>query len=120
MQTEINFTLPRGYIDASGNLHRQGVMRVATAIDEVEPLRDQRTRANEAYMSILLLSRVITQLGDVSPVTPSIIEGLFAPDFAYLQELYMRLNEIGYGHVETECPSCGERFALDLADDPSG
>jgi phage FluMu protein gp41 len=87
-------------------------MRLARALDEVEPLEDNRTRANEAYMSILLLSRVIVRLGDISPVSPAVIEELFASDFAYLQELYIRLNEDTGSLVETECPSCGERFTL--------
>jgi len=88
-------------------------MRLARALDEVAPLEDGRTRANEAYMSILLLSRVIVRLGNISPVPPEIIEGLFASDFAYLQDIYIRLNEDGYRLVETKCPSCGKRFELD-------
>lgn len=117
LRTEFEFTLPRGYADVAGNLHRQGVMRLATALDEVEPLRDARTQANEAYLSILLLSRVVICLGDISPVTPSMIENLFASDFAYLQELYVKLND-GESHlVETECPTCGARFELNLMAD---
>ena len=115
LQTEFAFTLPRGYVDGEGNLHRHGIMRMATALDEVEPLQDARARANEAYLSVILLSRVVTRLGEVSPVMPSVIGGLFASDFAYLQEFYMRLNDTGHSQVETQCPSCGERFALDLA-----
>jgi hypothetical protein len=114
LKTEYDFELPRGYVDASGNLHRNGVMRLATAIDEVEPLQDERARVNEGYLSILLLSRVVVRLGEVAPVPPSVIEGLFASDFAYLQEFYLRLNEDGNRHVETQCPSCGKRFGLDL------
>jgi hypothetical protein len=117
LQTEFEFTLPRGYVDKTGNLHRQGVMRLATARDEVEPLQDVRTRVNEAYLSILLLSRVVMRLGDISPVTPPVIEGLFASDFAYLQELYVRLNTDSSHIVETQCPACGTRFALDLTAD---
>jgi hypothetical protein len=115
LQTEFEFTLPCGYADERGNLHRRGVMRRATALDEVEPLRDPRVRANEAYLSILLLSRVITRLGDIAPVAPALIERLFATDFVYLQDLYARVNEGGEGVVETQCPQCGARFMLDLA-----
>ena len=115
LQTEFEFTLPRGYIDARGNLHRRGTMRLATALDEIEPLQDARVRANEAYLSILLLSRVITSLGDIRPLNPSIVEGLFATDITYLQDLYIRVNDGGTSLVETQCPDCGRRFALDLA-----
>jgi hypothetical protein len=114
-QTEFAFTLPYGYADERGNLHRRGVMRRATALDEVEPLRDPRVRANEAYLSILLLSRVITRLGDITTVTPALIEQLFATDFVYLQDLYARMNEAAEGLAETQCPQCGARFMLDLA-----
>jgi len=117
IQTEFAFTLARGYMDESGNLHREGVMRLARAFDEVEPLEDGRTRVNEAYLSILLLSRVIVRLGKISPVPPEVIEGLFASDFAYLQEIYVRLNEDGNRMIETRCPSCGTNFGLDLVGD---
>jgi hypothetical protein len=114
LQTEFEFTLPRGYADSKGDLHRQGIMRLATALDEIEPLQDARSRANEAYLSILLLSRVVVRLGDISPVTSSVIESLFASDFSYLQGLYVRLNEGGGDLVETQCPTCGKCFVLDL------
>lgn len=120
LQTEFAFTLPRGYPDAQGNLHRHGVMRLATALDEVAPLEDPRVKANAAYLSILLLSRVVTSLGDISPVDPRVIEGLFAADFAYLQDLYLRVNDGAAGLVETECPTCGTRFVLDLTADDDG
>lgn len=115
LQTEFAFTLPRGYPDAQGNLHRSGVMRLATALDEVTPLEDPRVRANSAYLSILLLSRVVTRLGEISPVEPQMIEALFSADFAFLQDLYLRVNDGDGTLIETECPSCGTRFALDLA-----
>ena len=115
LQTEFAFTLPCGYVDAHGNLHRRGIMRLAKAIDEIEPLQDARVRANEAYLSVLLLSRVITRLGDIKPVSPAIIEELFSADMLYLQDLYIRVNDGGTSLFETQCPTCGTRFALDLA-----
>jgi len=115
LQTEFSFTLPRGYPDALGNLHRQGVMRLATALDEIAPLEDPKVRANSAYLSVALLSRVVLSLGEISPVEPRVIEGLFSADFAFLQDLYLRINDNGSSVVETECPNCGSRFALDLA-----
>jgi len=114
LQTEYHFTLPCGYVDERGDLHRDGVMRLATALDEVQPLRDARVQANEAYVAVLLLSRVVTQLGDVSLVTPNVIERLFAADFVYLQELYIRMNEPDGALAETQCPDCGSRFAVDV------
>jgi hypothetical protein len=114
LQTEYEFTLPFGYVDGRGTLHRQGVMRLATAQDEVESLADARVRANQGYWSILLLSRVLTQLGDIRPVQPSVVEGLFSGDFAFLQDLYVRVNDAGANLVETQCPTCGGRFTLDL------
>ena len=116
MKTEFDFTLPRGYVDGAGQVHRDGMMRLATARDEVEPLEDPRATANPAYVSIALLSRVVTRLGSITQVTPGVIQGLFASDFAYLQEMYLRLNE-GEHQIETQCPSCGARFALDLMSD---
>lgn len=115
LQTEFEFTLPRGYVDEQGTLHRQGAMRLATALDEIEPLQDPRVRANVGYLTIVLLSRVITRLGDMSPPAPAVIERLFSSDFAYLQDLYARINEMESGLIETQCPTCGSRFALDLA-----
>jgi hypothetical protein len=92
LQTEFSFTLPKGYVDATGALHRSGVMRLATARDEIEPLRDPRVKENEAYLTVIMLSRVITELGTVDQVNPKVIEGLFAADLAYLQDLYAVVN----------------------------
>ncbi|MBD1847203.1 hypothetical protein H6F89_28130 [Cyanobacteria bacterium FACHB-63] len=93
-QTEFEFTLPKGYIDADGNLHRKGKMRLATAIDEITPLRDPRVKANPAYATIIILARVITQLGALSEVTPAIVEEFFSQDLNYLQTFYRRINEL--------------------------
>ncbi|NWG22613.1 MAG: phage tail assembly protein [Chloroflexi bacterium] len=114
LQTEFSFVLPCGYVDPQGDLHREGTMRRATALDEVEPLEDPRVQRNEAYLSILLLSRVITRLGSINAVTPAIVERLFATDFLYLQDLYMQVNAASTQIVETQCPSCGTRFTLDV------
>ncbi len=116
MQTEFEFTLPRGYVDESGNVHREGVMRLATAMDEIAPLRDPRVRANQAYLVVILLSRVITKLGSLTTIHPGIIEKLFAADLAYLQELYRRINEQGTSDLPITCPECQHEFEVDLAD----
>jgi hypothetical protein len=94
MQTEFEFLLPKGYLDESGNLHRKGVMRLATAMDEIIPLRDPRVRSNPAYVTVMILSRVITQLGAVDEMTPRVIEQFFACDLNYLQKFYRRINEL--------------------------
>jgi len=114
LQTEFEFTLPRGYVDEEGNLHRRGTMRLATAMDEIAPLRDPRVRANEAYLVIILLSRVITRLGSLADVNPHIIEGLFTGDLAYLQEFYQRVNGDGTTRLPVKCPQCGTEFEADL------
>ena len=92
LQTQFPFTLPKGYVDGDGRLHRNGVMRLATARDEIEPLRDLRVQENDAYLTVVMLSRVITELGTIRPVTPNIVEGLFAVDLAFLQEFYGIIN----------------------------
>ena len=88
MQTEIEFTLPRGYVDGSGEVHRTGTMRLATARDEIEPLREVEVRQNSAYLTVLLLARTLTRLGAITDVTPSVVESLYAADFDHLQRLY--------------------------------
>jgi hypothetical protein len=116
LQTEFNFTLPLGYVDESGNLHKTGTMRLATAADEILPLRDPRVSVNQAYLVIILLSRVITRLGSLAEgtVNPGVVERLFSADLAYLQDFYRRVNENGHTRVEATCPSCSTRFELDL------
>jgi hypothetical protein len=116
MQTEHPFSLPRGYVDAGGTVHRDGVMRLATARDEIEPLRDAAVRENQAYLSVLLLSRVVTRIGTVTAVTPDVVEGLFAADFDHLQRLYERLNVDGDTVGSITCPGCQERFEVDLSE----
>ena len=93
-QTEFEFTLPKGYLDGDGNLHRRGTMRLATAIDEIAPLRDPRVKANPAYATIIILSRVITRLGALTEVTPLVVEEFFSQDLNYLQVLYRQINGV--------------------------
>jgi hypothetical protein len=114
LQTEFEFVLPKGYVDGQGNLHREGRMRLATAMDEIAPLRDPRVRANEAYLVVILLSQVITRLGTLARVTPEMVESFFAADLAYLQDLYRQLNEVEGYKVLIVCPNCGHEFEEDV------
>jgi hypothetical protein len=98
-RTEVEFELPRGYVDEAGSLHRRGVMRLATAADEILPLRDPRVQQNEAYLAVIVLSRVIVRLGTLQDIHTGVIEGLFASDLAYLQRLYEELNSVDDGDV---------------------
>jgi hypothetical protein len=114
LQTEFSFTLPRGYVDAEGNLHREGVMRLATAFDEIAPLKDPRVQSNPGYLLIILLARVVTKLGTLEVIHPGVIEHLFAADLAYLQNLYRRINETGSDRVQVACPHCEQEFEVEL------
>jgi hypothetical protein len=93
VQTEFEFTLPKGFVDENGNLHRNGVMRLATAADEILPLKDPRVQQNPAYLTVIVLSRVITKLGDLELINTRTIENLPAPDLTYLQTFYNRINK---------------------------
>jgi hypothetical protein len=115
LRTEFAFELPRGYVDESGTVHRHGVMRLATARDELIPLRDDRVRENSAYLSVVLIARVITRLGTIEDVHAGIVEDLFASDLAFLQDFYRRINAEGHTRAAVTCPSCQEHFAVDLA-----
>lgn len=114
LQTEFPFTLPRGYVDAEGNLHREGVMRLATAYDEIAPMKDPRVQANPGYLVIILLSRVITRLGDLEYINPKVIEGLFSADLAFLQDFYRRINKNGHNRMAVACPHCEETFEVEI------
>jgi hypothetical protein len=114
LQTEFPFTLPMGYVDAEGNLHREGTMRLATAFDEIAPLKDPRVQSNPGYLLMILLARVITRLGTLEQLTPKNIEGFFAADVAHLQDLYRRVNEVGHDRVQTRCPHCEREFEVEL------
>ena len=113
--TEFTFVLPRGYVDSSGTVHRDGVMRLATARDELIPLRDDRVRENSAYLTVVLLARVITRIGTITDMHPGIVENLFAADLAFLQDLYRRVNTEGHTRAAVTCPSCSHRFAVDVS-----
>jgi hypothetical protein len=121
LRTEFAFELPRGYVD-DDVVHRHGLMRLATARDEILPLRDPRVRENESYLTVILLSRVITRLGSLgeNEVTPGVIEKLFASDLAFLQDLYRRVNQEGHTRAAVCCPSCGSDFEVDVTGDGLG
>jgi hypothetical protein len=120
LHTEFPFVLPRGYVDDAGQVHRDGVMRLATARDEIEPLRDAEVRRNEAYLAVLLLSRVVTRIGDVTDVTPELVQELYAADFDHLQRLYERLNTDGEAVGAVTCPQCAQAGEVDLTDIEDG
>jgi len=111
-KTEFEFTLPKGFIDEEGNLHRKGVMRLATAMDEIEPMRDMKVQRNPGYLNIVLLSRVIEKLGDLNTITTQMIEQFFTVDMAYLQEFYARINQLDNPNFQVSCPHCEERFEV--------
>lgn len=112
-QTEFNFTLPMGYVDKEGTLHKEGTMRLATAGDEIIPLKDPRVQQNPGYLSVILLSRVVTKLGSLDMINTKVIEDLFAADFTYLQQSYNRFNQTGHSQINATCPKCNHSFDLE-------
>jgi hypothetical protein len=110
IQTEVEFTLPKGFLDDQGTLHRSGVMRLATAADEILPLKEASVQKNPAYLTVILLSRVIVRLGDLSLITPATIERMFAADVGYLQDLYNELNDVSGQTSTVTCPNCATEF----------
>lgn len=116
-KTEFEFALPKGFVDKDGNVHKKGVMRLATAKDEILPLQDYRVQNNRAYLVILLLSRVITKLGDLSSINPSVIEGLYSSDLQFLQDFYRQINEEGTNKVKVSCPECQHQFEITMGGD---
>ena len=107
-KTEYEFVLPKGYVDENGTLHTKGKMRLATAADEITPLKDPRVQQNSSYLTILILARVVTQLGTIEPVNVSVIEKLFTADLAFLQDMYQRINDAGTPKLRTTCPHCSK------------
>ncbi|MFG2159960.1 hypothetical protein [Streptomyces olivaceus] len=114
LRTEFPFELPRGYVDDSGTVHRDGVMRLSTARDELIPLRDVRVQENPAYLSVVLLGRVITRLGTLAMVHDGVVENMFASDLAFLQDFYRQINAEGHTRAAVECPHCSEPFEVEL------
>jgi hypothetical protein len=114
LRTTFEFELPRGYVDSSGVSHRRGTMRLATARDELVPLADDRVRDNPAYLTVVLLARVVERIGTVEDVHAGVIENLFASDLAFLQDLYRRVNQEGHARAAVTCPTCNEEFTVDL------
>lgn len=113
-RTEFPFRLPKGFVDPdTGDVYHDGVMRLATARDEIAPLQDYRVQSNRAYLVIVLLSRVISRIGKVENISVTTIENLFSTDLAYLQEFYRKINEEGSPHFDVECPKCSHQFAID-------
>ena len=112
-RTEFEFNLPCGFLDEDGTLHRDGVMRRATAADEILPLKDPRVQKNAAYLAVILMSRVVTRLGGVDAITPNVIEALFAADLAFLQNLYNEINRVSENAVS--CPQCQHTFTPEPA-----
>ena len=114
LRTTFEFQLPRGYVDAGGSVHRSGTMRLATARDELVPLADDRVRENPAYLTVVLLARVVERIGAVNDVHPGVIENLYASDLAFLQDLYRRVNQEGHARAAVSCPACAKEFTVDL------
>jgi hypothetical protein len=114
VQTEFPFTLPLGLPDSDGTVHRDGAMRLATAFDEIEPLKDPRVRVNPGYLLIILLTRVITRLGSIDHINTRTIECLYAGDLAYLQDFYQRVNQNGHSRLQVACPHCDGEFDVEV------
>ncbi|MFE0046127.1 hypothetical protein [Streptomyces albireticuli] len=114
-RTEFTFELPRGYVDEDGNVHHDGAMRLATARDELRPQIDLRVKENPAYLSVVLLSQVITRLGTLRDVHAGVVERMYATDVAFLQDFYRRINSEGHTRAAVTCPMCEGSFEVDLS-----
>lgn len=115
IQTEFEFELPIGYVDKEGTLHKHGTMRLATAMDEITPLNDMRVQSNQAYLTIVLLTRVITSLGTLNHITNNVIENLFSADIAFLQTFYQQINENSSVFRVITCPHCNKEIEINLS-----
>ena len=118
LQQEFEFSLPKGFVDDNGQVHRHGLMRLSTAMDEIGPLRDARVRNNQAYLTVAILARVITKLGDLPEISTNVIEKLFTADLAYLQDFYRRINSDGESAMNVTCPNCSHTFQVET--NPAG
>lgn len=116
LQTEFEFSLPKGYLDADGAVHRNGIMRLAQGIDEIAPLRDARVKNNQGYLTVVILARVITKLGDLAEVDTDVVEKLFTADLAYLQDVYRRINSDGADEQSVTCPQCSHTFIVEAGE----
>lgn len=115
LRTEFGFLLPRGYVSPDGTVHRDGVMRLATARDELVSQRDDRVRENPSYLTVVLVSRVLVRLGGIEDVHAGVVENMFASDLAFLQDLYRRVNQDGHTQAGVQCPNCQHEFAVDVS-----
>ncbi|PWI11473.1 hypothetical protein DIZ27_05405 [Streptomyces sp. NWU339] len=115
LRTEFEFELPRGYVDEAGTVHRHGAMRLATARDELRPQIDLRVKENPAYLSVVLLSQVITRIGAITDVHAGVVERMYATDVAFLQDFYRRVNSEGHTRAAVTCPHCEGGFEVDLS-----
>lgn len=113
-QTEFDISLPKGYVDEEGTLHKNGIMRLATAADEILSEKDIRVQSNPSYITIIILSRVITKLGSLQSVNPKVIESLFISDLVYLKTLYEKINGDGTMKIAAKCPKCENKFDVEL------
>lgn len=118
MQTVFQFVLPRGFVDENGEVHREGTMRLATAYDEITPLRDPRVQSNPGYLVIILLARVITRLGTLQTINPRVIENMFSADLGYLQDFYRQINEHAHTRLVVQCPHCNNEFEVEVKHNP--
>ena len=114
METLYEFTLPKGYLDANGEIHQRGKMRLATAGDEISATRDPRVLQNPSYLTIAILSKVVTEIEGVDVISPTTIEKLFTADLAFLQDMYQRINDIEPPVMQCVCPDCGKTFEVPL------
>jgi len=113
LQTEFEFVLPKGYVDGEGTLHRNGIMCLATAADEIFPYKDARVQNNPPYLTIIVLSRVIKKIGEITSINPKVIESLFATDLSYLQDFYQKINVNGTSKISATCPKCEHKYNID-------
>jgi len=113
LQTEFEFVLPKGYVDGEGTLHRNGIMCLATAADEIFPYKDVRVQNNPPYLTIIVLSRVIKKIGEITSINPKVIESLFATDLSYLQDFYQKINATGTSKISATCPKCEHKYNID-------